>query len=49
MSNIEALEIALSREQIAYLESVVPFDPGFPVSMIVRAHRVYQIQFTYTI
>ncbi|KAJ7919007.1 Aldo/keto reductase [Mycena leptocephala] len=34
MSNIEALEIALSSEQIAYLESVVPFNPGFPFNMI---------------
>ncbi|KAJ6577769.1 Aldo/keto reductase [Mycena capillaripes] len=34
MSNIEALDISLSKEQIAYLESVVPFDPGFPVTMI---------------
>jgi aryl-alcohol dehydrogenase-like predicted oxidoreductase len=36
-SNIEALDISLSSEQIAYLESVVPFDPGFPNTMIVRA------------
>ncbi|CAL1707392.1 unnamed protein product [Somion occarium] len=28
--NLEALEIALSPEQIAYLESVQPFDLGFP-------------------
>ncbi|KAF8207970.1 NADP-dependent oxidoreductase domain-containing protein [Mycena galopus ATCC 62051] len=34
MSNLEALDISLSSEQIAYLESVVPFDPGFPVDMI---------------
>ncbi|KAJ7792719.1 Aldo/keto reductase [Mycena leptocephala] len=33
-SNIEALDISLSSEQIAYLESVVPFDPGFPNTMI---------------
>ncbi|KAF7331091.1 Aldo/keto reductase [Mycena venus] len=33
-SNIEALDISLSNEQIAFLESVVPFEPGFPVSMI---------------
>ncbi|PPQ75192.1 hypothetical protein CVT26_008776 [Gymnopilus dilepis] len=30
MANIEALEISLTDEQIKYLESVVPFDPGFP-------------------
>ncbi|KAJ6544295.1 NADP-dependent oxidoreductase domain-containing protein [Mycena capillaripes] len=34
MSNIEALDISLSNEQIAFLESVVPFDPGFPITMI---------------
>ena len=36
LGNIEALSISLSPEQIAYLESIVPFDPGFPNSMIVR-------------
>ncbi|KAK7448825.1 putative aryl-alcohol dehydrogenase aad14 [Stygiomarasmius scandens] len=30
MANLEALDISLSEEQIAYLESIVPFDPGFP-------------------
>ncbi|KAJ6615479.1 Aldo/keto reductase [Mycena sp. CBHHK59/15] len=34
MSNIEALDISLSVEQIAYLESVLPFDLGFPSTMI---------------
>ncbi|KAJ7919009.1 Aldo/keto reductase [Mycena leptocephala] len=46
MSNIEALEIALSREQIAYLESVVPFDPGFPVSMIGDGTKPYALMST---
>jgi len=32
--NIEGLSISLSPEQIAYLESVTSFDPGFPSSMI---------------
>ena len=36
MANIEALEISLTDEQIKYLESVVPFDPGFPHWLIVR-------------
>ena len=35
MANLEALEISLSNEQIKYLESVVPFEPGFPGWMIV--------------
>ncbi|KAJ6581070.1 NADP-dependent oxidoreductase domain-containing protein [Mycena capillaripes] len=34
ISNIEALEISLSPAQIAYLESIVPFDPGFPHTII---------------
>ncbi|KAK0190160.1 NADP-dependent oxidoreductase domain-containing protein [Armillaria mellea] len=33
-SNLEALDIALSKEQIEYLESILPFDPGFPNAMI---------------
>jgi diketogulonate reductase-like aldo/keto reductase len=46
LSNLEALDISLSPEQIAYLESVVPFDPGFPSTMIVGPHCV-AIQLTY--
>ncbi|KAH9480246.1 Aryl-alcohol dehydrogenase [NADP(+)] [Psilocybe cubensis] len=34
IQNLEALEISLSDEQINYLESVVPFDPGFPMNFI---------------
>ncbi|KAJ7132250.1 NADP-dependent oxidoreductase domain-containing protein [Mycena epipterygia] len=34
LSNIEALDISLSHAQIEYLESIVPFDPGFPHTMI---------------
>lgn len=30
LDNIEALKISLSEEQILYLESIVPFDVGFP-------------------
>jgi hypothetical protein len=33
--NIEALDISLSDEQIAYLESIIPFDLGFPSNVIV--------------
>ena len=36
MDNIEALDISLSTEQIKYLEGIIPFDLGFPHSMIVR-------------
>ena len=35
MANIEALEITLSNDQIKYLESVVPFESGFPYWVIV--------------
>ncbi|EPQ55137.1 Aldo/keto reductase [Gloeophyllum trabeum ATCC 11539] len=34
MANIEALSIALSPEQIAFIESIVPFDLGFPSNVI---------------
>ena len=34
-ANLEALEIVLTPEHIKYLESIVPFDPGFPTTMIV--------------
>ncbi|KAJ7166014.1 NADP-dependent oxidoreductase domain-containing protein [Mycena filopes] len=33
-ANVESLDITLSVEQIQFLESVVPFEPGFPLSMI---------------
>ena len=35
-ANLEALEIVLSPEHIKYLETIVPFDLGFPTAMIVR-------------
>jgi len=34
MDNIDALNIALSEEQVKYLESVLPFDLGFPTNFI---------------
>lgn len=36
LDNIEALDIDLTNEQIAYLESILPFDPGFPSTFVVR-------------
>ncbi|KAF9008305.1 NADP-dependent oxidoreductase domain-containing protein [Cyathus striatus] len=33
-ANIEALEVTLSKEQVKYLESIVPLDLGFPGWMI---------------
>ncbi|THH04118.1 hypothetical protein EW145_g5755 [Phellinidium pouzarii] len=34
MANIEALNISLSDEQMKYIESIIPFDPGFPNTMV---------------
>ena len=34
-ANLEALDIDLSDEQMQYLESTVPLEPGFPYNMIV--------------
>ena len=34
-ANLEALEIVLSPEHIKHLESIIPFDLGFPTAMIV--------------
>lgn len=33
-ANLECLAISLTPEQVKYLESIVPFDPGFPYAMI---------------
>ena len=34
-ANIEALSVALSEEHIKFIESILPFDPGFPAAHIV--------------
>ncbi|OCH91298.1 Aldo/keto reductase [Obba rivulosa] len=34
MDNIDALNITLSEEQVKYLESVLPFDLGFPTAFV---------------
>ena len=33
--NLEALDVALTPEHIAFLEGVLPFDKGFPMSSFV--------------
>lgn len=38
-ANLEALDIALTPEQIKFLDDVVPFDKGFPYSFFVRFLR----------
>ena len=35
LANLEALEITLGEEQMKYIESVLPFDPGFPSWFVV--------------
>jgi aryl-alcohol dehydrogenase-like predicted oxidoreductase len=32
--NMKCLEITLTEKQVKYLESVIPFDPGFPSNLI---------------
>lgn len=34
-ANLEALEIALSEEQVAYLDNVIPWSKGFPYNYFV--------------
>lgn len=34
MDNVEALGISLTREQISYLDGILPFDKGFPNTLI---------------
>ena len=38
--NIEALNVALTPEHIAYLEGVLPFDKGFPFNPFVSIWSV---------
>ncbi|KAF9532684.1 NADP-dependent oxidoreductase domain-containing protein, partial [Crepidotus variabilis] len=45
-ANLEALSITLTAEQIKYLESVVEFDPGFPITMIVSVHLLWRTDFS---
>src|SRR6266511_3842758 len=35
LANLEALDISLSDEHVKFLESLIPFDPGFPANLIV--------------
>ncbi|KAF8158487.1 aryl-alcohol dehydrogenase [NADP+] [Crassisporium funariophilum] len=34
LANLEALEVTLTDDHLKYLESIVPFEPGFPNNMI---------------
>jgi aryl-alcohol dehydrogenase-like predicted oxidoreductase len=35
VGNLEALDISLTREHLSYIDSIVPFDPGFPHNFFV--------------
>ena len=41
LQNIEALDIVLSVEQMQYIESIIPFDLGFPSNLIVSRSRYF--------
>lgn len=43
MDNLEALKVSLTDEHVKYLESIVPFDPGFPSTMIVSYSHLYLV------
>lgn len=48
MANLEALDIALTPEHIKYLESILPFDPGFPITMIVCNIQLHARHYTHS-
>ncbi|EGN98132.1 hypothetical protein SERLA73DRAFT_56273 [Serpula lacrymans var. lacrymans S7.3] len=41
LSSIEALNITLKPEHLTYLESIIPFDIGFPSNFIVSVQAVH--------
>lgn len=43
-ANLEALEISLTAEQVAYLESVVPWSKGFPYNYFVSWLLVARVE-----
>lgn len=45
-ANIEALDIALTPEQIKFLDDIVPFDKGFPYNMFVSSVQPTTFAFT---
>lgn len=47
MDNLEALDISLKPEHIAYIESHVPFDRGFPYNFFVRT-SLFVVAYTRT-
>ena len=47
LQNIEALDISLSTEQMQYIESIIPFDLGFPSNLIVSLFRRFWVKFSH--
>lgn len=48
-ANIEALNVALSPEQISYLEGILPFDIGFPYNTFVSSFLgIYSTCFSFS-
>lgn len=45
--NIKALEITLTPEHVAFIESVNAFEPGFPHNLIVRHSLHCSISFSH--
>ena len=45
-ANLEALDIALTPEQIKFLDDVVPFDKGFPYSYFVSFLLIHAVPST---
>lgn len=46
--NLEALEITLTKKQIEYLESILPFDKGFPYTTFVSTSRQRDFSVTHS-
>jgi len=44
-ANIDALRITLTPSHIKFLESIVPFDAGFPHTIIVSAHLLFVLSY----
>ncbi|KAF7337908.1 Aryl-alcohol dehydrogenase [Mycena venus] len=46
MANIEALDITLTKEQMAYIDGILPFDKGFPAKLLVQYGGPYPFLMT---
>lgn len=48
MNNLEALDIILKPEHFEYIESILPFDRGFPYDFFVRILTLPSVRTTLT-